>query len=42
MSKLPADLQAIVEAIKKVANEGASPEEVLAKARKLILEGDEE
>tara|TARA_R100001129_G_scaffold81477_1_gene55546 strand:- start:261 stop:386 length:126 start_codon:yes stop_codon:yes gene_type:complete len=41
MSKLPADLQAIVEAIKKSVEENDSPDEVLNKAKKLI-EGDEE
>jgi len=41
MSKLPADLQGIVEAIKKSIEENDSPDEVLNKAKKLI-EGDEE
>tara|TARA_A100001391_G_scaffold61447_1_gene38271 strand:+ start:2435 stop:2560 length:126 start_codon:yes stop_codon:yes gene_type:complete len=41
MSKLPADLQAIVEGIKKSIEENDSPDEVLNKVKKLI-EDDEE
>tara|TARA_R100000482_G_C5025883_1_gene101858 strand:+ start:29 stop:154 length:126 start_codon:yes stop_codon:yes gene_type:complete len=40
MNKLPKDLASIIDALKKATDDGASPEEVLAKAKALI-KGDD-